>query len=162
MNNSVKPIPAGMHSITPYLVTKDAPAAIEFYQRAFGAEELARIPMQDGRLLHASIKIGDSVLMLAEEFPEWGGKGPKTLGGTPVSIHLYVEDVDVAWARAVEAGCAVLMPLADAFWGDRFGMLLDPFGHHWSLAMCIRDMSTEEMVAAAAQIDFNANCGSEQ
>ncbi|MET0029226.1 MAG: VOC family protein [Candidatus Thiodiazotropha sp.] len=159
MNQTVKPIPEGMHSLTPYLTVKDAPAAIDFYCKAFAAQEQARVPGPDGRLLHASVTIGDSVLMLSEEFPEFGGTSPLALGGSPVSIHLYVEDVDSAWERAIAAGCEITMPLADAFWGDRFGALRDPFGHHWSLAMHIRDMSVEETVAAAANIDFSANCG---
>ena len=159
MSESVKPIPDGMHSLTPYLTVKDAPAAIEFYRRAFGAEELLRIPGPDGRLLHASLKIGDSALMMSEEFPEWGGRGPLSLGGSPVSIHLYVEEVESAWAKAVDAGCEVTMPLEDTFWGDRFGSLRDPFGHLWSMAMCIRELTTEEIVAAAAKIDFTKPCG---
>ena len=161
MNVPVKPIPEGMHSLTPYLTIKDAPRAIEFYTRAFGAEELQRIPGPDGRLLHASVKIGDSVLMMADEFPEFGGQGPVSLGGSPVSIHLYVADVDAAWAKAVDAGCEITMPLEATFWGDRFGCLRDPFGHVWSLASRIRDLTVEEITEAAANIDFSGTCGQE-
>lgn len=159
MTDSVKPIPEGMHRVTPYLTVKDAPAAIEFYQRAFGAVELQRIPGADGRLLHASLKIGDSTLMMSEEFLEFGGKGPLALGGSPVSIHLYVEDVDAAWEQATAAGCEVTMPLEDTFWGDRFGSLRDPFGHLWSLASRVRDLAPEEVREAAANIDFSGTCG---
>jgi PhnB protein len=161
MNKTTNPVPEGMHSVVPYLIIKDAPAAIEFYQKAFGAEELTRIPGPDGRLLHATIKIGDSVIMMSEEFPEFGGRGPLALGGSAVSIHLYVEDVDSAWAQAVDAGCDITMALEDTFWGDRFGSLRDPFGHAWSLASHIRDLTTEEVIEAAARIDFNAVCGAE-
>ena len=159
MNVPVKPIPEGMHSLTPYLTVKDAPSAIEFYIRAFGAEALQRIPGPDGRLLHASVKIGDSVLMMSEEFPEFGSRGPLSLGGSPVTIHLYVEDVDAAWAKAVGAGCEITMPLEDTFWGDRFGCLRDPYGHVWSLASRVRDLTAEEVMEAAAKIDFSASCG---
>ena len=161
MSIPVRPIPEGMHSLTPYLTVKDAPAAIAFYQRAFGAQELSRIPGADGRLLHACLRIGDSALMMSEEFPEWGGKGPLALGGSPVSIHLYVDDVDAAWSRAVSAGCEVTMPLEDTFWGDRFGSLRDPFGHVWSLATHVRDLTNEEIMESAGKIDFNQACGQE-
>jgi PhnB protein len=161
MNKTTNPVPEGMHSVVPYLIIKDAPAAIEFYQKAFGAEELTRIPGPDGRLLHATIKIGDSAIMMSEEFPEFGGRGPLALGGSAVSIHLYVEDVDSAWAQAVDAGCDITMALEDTFWGDRFGSLRDPFGHAWSLASHIQDLTTEEVIEAAARIDFNAVCGAE-
>jgi len=120
--------------------------AIEFYKKAFGAEELGRMPMPDGRLVHAEIRIGDSVVMLSDEFPEWGGKGgPLSLGGTAVGLHLYFEDVNSAWQRAIDAGAKVTMPLADAFWGDRYGKLVDPFGHEWSMAQHVEDVSLEEM-----------------
>ena len=161
MNIPVKPIPEGMHSLTPYLTVKDAPGAIEFYKKAFGAVELQRIPGPDGRLLHASVKIGDSVMMMSEEFPEFGSHGPLSLGGSPVTIHLYTEDVDTAWTKAVEAGCEIIMPLDDTFWGDRFGCLRDPFGHVWSLASRIRDLTAEEVTEAAAKIDFSGTCGQE-
>lgn len=161
MTHSVKPIPNGMHSLTPYLIVQDAPQAIEFYKRAFGAEEQQRVPGPDGRLLHARLKLGDSILMMSEEFPEFGSKGPLALGGSPVSLHLYVEDVDKAWARAVGAGCNITMPLEDTFWGDRFGSLRDPFGHLWSLASHIQDLTTEAIAEAALSIDLSAQCGPE-
>jgi uncharacterized glyoxalase superfamily protein PhnB len=161
MDQSVSPIPEGMHSVTPYLTIKDAPSAIAFYHQAFSAEELTRIPGPDGRLLHASLRIGDSVVMISEEFPEFGGKGPLALGGSPVSIHLYVENADVSWARATTAGCEIMMPLADTFWGDRFGTLRDPYGHLWSVASRIRELTPEEVVEAAAKIDFSGPCGGE-
>jgi uncharacterized glyoxalase superfamily protein PhnB len=138
-------IPQGMHSVTPHLVCAGAAQAIEFYKQAFGAEEGARLPGPDGRLMHASVKIGDSQVMLVDEMPEWGALGPKSLKGTPVTIHLYVEDVDALVARAVKAGAKVTMPVADQFWGDRYGKLEDPFGHHWSVATHVRDVSMEEM-----------------
>lgn len=143
----VKPIPDGMRSITPHLVCRDAGAAIAFYQKAFGAEALARLPGKDGKLLHAMIRIGDSNLMLVDEYPEWGSFGPLALKGSPVTIHLYVEDVDAAVARAVAAGARVTLPVADMFWGDRYGKLEDPFGHQWSVASHTRDVSPEELQA---------------
>jgi len=143
-------IPQGMHSVTPHLVCAGAAKAIEFYKQAFGAEEGARLPGPDGRLMHASVKIGDSQVMLVDEMPEWGALGPKSLKGSPVTIHLYVEDVDSFVARAVKAGAKVTMPVADQFWGDRYGKLEDPFGHHWSVATHQRDVTPEEMKKAMA------------
>jgi uncharacterized glyoxalase superfamily protein PhnB len=140
-------IPSGHHAITPHLVIKGAAEAIEFYKRAFGAEELARMPFPgpDGtmRVGHAELRIGDSRLFLADEFPEYGSSGPD--GRSPVTIHLYVEDADAAFAQAVEAGATVSMPLADMFWGDRYGKLIDPFGHHWSVAEHLEDPTPEQM-----------------
>ena len=145
-------IPQGMHSVTPHLVCAGAAKAIEFYKQAFGAEEGARLPGPDGRLMHASVKIGDSQVMLVDEMPEWGALGPKSLKGTPVTIHLYVEDVDAFVERAVKAGAKVTMPVADQFWGDRYGKLEDPFGHHWSVATHVRDVSMEEVQSAMRQM----------
>lgn len=145
----VKPVPDGMHTITPHLVCRDAVAAIAFYQKAFGAVELARLPGPQGKLMHAMLRIGDSPLMLVDEFPDWGALGPQSLKGSPVTIHLYVADVDAAVERAVTAGARLTMPVADMFWGDRYGTIEDPFGHHWSIATHIRDMSPEEIQAAA-------------
>jgi PhnB protein len=122
------------------------------YKKAFGAVELSRVPDGDGRLMHASIRIGDSVIMLNDEMPEWGSVGPLTLKGSPVTIHLYVDNVDAAFAQAVNAGAKVTMPLDDMFWGDRYGKLDDPFGHHWSLATHVRDVSPEEMKKAMEQM----------
>ena len=141
---SVKPIPDGYHSITPYLVVDDAKAAIDFYARAFGAREKFRLPMGD-RIGHAEIEVGDSVIMLADEFPDMGHLGPNSRGGTTVSLLHYVEDVDSAFAKAVAAGATEAKPVENQFWGDRMGTLLDPFGHMWSLATTVEEVSPEEM-----------------
>jgi uncharacterized glyoxalase superfamily protein PhnB len=146
----VKPIPDGMHSVTPHLVCAGASDAIDFYKKAFGAEECARIPGPDGKLMHGAIRIGDSTVMLVDENPQWGALGPKALKGSPVTIHLYVEDVDGFAARAAKAGAKVIMPVADMFWGDRYGQLEDPFGHRWSVATHVRDVTGEEMQQAMA------------
>jgi uncharacterized glyoxalase superfamily protein PhnB len=147
---SVSPIPPGMHSLTPHLVCAGAAAAIDFYVRAFGAVEQGRLPGPDGRLMHAMIRIGDSPLMLVDEMPEMGALGPKALKGSPVTIHLYVKDVDATVAQAVKAGARITMPVADMFWGDRYGQLEDPFGHQWSVATHIRDLTPEQIAAAMA------------
>jgi PhnB protein len=144
-NPSVKPIPEGMHTLTPHLVCAGAAAAIDFYKKAFDAVEEGRMPGPDGKLMHAMVRIGDSPLMLVDESPQWGTLGAKTLKGSPVTIHLYVDDVDATVERAVAAGAKVMMPVADMFWGDRYGTLEDPFGHHWSVATHVRDVSPEEM-----------------
>lgn len=138
------PIPEGYNSVTPYLVVDDAAKAIEFYKQAFGAEEKFRMPMGD-RIGHAEIKIGDSFVMLADEFPEMDHLGPKTRGGTTVSLLVYVNDVDSAYKTAIDAGAKQLRPLENQFWGDRMGSLTDPFGHQWSLATHVEDVSEEEM-----------------
>ena len=140
----VKPVPEGMHSVTPHLICAGAADAIEFYKKAFGAVEEARLPGPGGRIMHAMIRIGDSAVMLVDEMPEWGALGPKSLKGSPVTVHLYVENADATFERAVKAGAKVTMPLADQFWGDRYGKLVDPFGHHWSVATHVRDVSMEE------------------
>ena len=137
-----------MHSVTPHLVCAGAADAIEFYKKAFNAIELGRLAGSQGKLMHAMIRIGNSPVMLVDEFPEWGSFGPKSLKGSPVTIHLYVEDVDSVVARAVAAGAKVTMPVADMFWGDRYGKLEDPFGHQWSVATHLRDVSEEEMQQA--------------
>jgi PhnB protein len=144
----VKPIPDGMHSVTPHLICAGAADAIDFYKQAFNAVELTRLPGSNGKLLHGSIRIGDSTVMLSDEFPEMGGLGPKSLKGSPVTIHLYVEDVDAFAARAVAAGARVTMPVADMFWGDRYGQLEDPFGHRWSVATHVRDVKPEDIQKA--------------
>jgi PhnB protein len=143
--STVKPIPDGMRSLTPHLVCADAARAIEFYKAAFNAVEEMRLPGPDGKLMHAALRIGDSALMLVDENLEWGMLGPKTLKGSPVTIHFYVEDVDAAVAQAVAAGAKVTMPVADMFWGDRYGVLQDPFGHSWSLATHQRDLTPEQI-----------------
>ena len=140
----VKPIPDGYHSITPYLVVDDAQAAIDFYTRAFGAKEKFRLPMGD-RIGHAELEIGDSVVMLADEFPEQGHLSPKSRGGTTVSLLHYVEDVDSAFKKAIDAGASETRPLENQFWGDRMGTLADPFGHMWSLATTVEEVSPQEM-----------------
>ncbi len=150
--SQVKPIPEGMHSLTPLLVCAGASDAIDFYKKAFNAVEQSRLPGSDGKLMHASVKIGDSVLMLTDEFPEWGGFGPKLLKGSPVTIHLYVEDVDASFAQAVAAGAKVTMPVDDMFWGDRYGKLEDPFGHQWSIGTHTRDLTPEQIQEGMTQM----------
>ncbi len=145
MSATVQAIPEGMHSVTPHLVCSDAAAAIEFYKKAFGAIETARMPGPNGKLIHGAVRIGDSTVMLVDEFPDFGSVGPIALKGTPVTLHLYVPDVDASFAKAVDAGATVKMPLADMFWGDRYGQITDPFGHIWSMATHKRDMTPEQM-----------------
>ena len=145
MANKVKPIPEGYHNVTPYLVIKGAAAAIDFYKKAFGAVEVMRMPQPDGRVGHAELKFGDSIVMLADEFPEMAVVGPKTLGNTSVALLLYVDDVDKAVERAVSLGATIKKPVADQFYGDRTGTLEDPFGHKWTLAVHLEDVSPEEM-----------------
>ena len=146
MASKVKPVPEGHHTVTPYLVLDDTAAAIEFYKKAFGAVELHRLASPGGEgVMHAEIKIGDSLLYLADEFPCVGNRSPKSLGATTIGIHLSVADIDATYARAVAAGATPQMPPADMFWGDRFGKLTDPFGHVWSLATHIEDVSAAEM-----------------
>ncbi|MGH6646359.1 VOC family protein [Aquabacterium sp.] len=150
--SNVKAIPDGMHSLTPHLVCAGAAEAIEFYKKAFNAVETARLPGPDGKLMHAAVRIGDSVLMLVDEFPQWGSLGPKALKGSPVTLHLYVEDVDAGVAQAVAAGAKLTMPVADMFWGDRYGQVEDPFGHKWSLATHTRDLTPEDIKAGMAKM----------
>jgi PhnB protein len=138
-------IPKGYHSVTPSLFIAGAAEAIDFYKKAFGAEEMMRFPAPDGSIMYAQIKIGDSIIMLGDEMPEQGGKGPKSLGGTPVSFFIYGENVDAAWKRAVDAGGKPIVPLADQFWGDRTGSIEDPFGHQWWIAQRIQDFTPEEL-----------------
>ena len=145
MNQSVRPIPEGYRTVTPHLVCEQAAAAIEFYKKAFGAVEVARMAGPDGKIMHAELRIGDSPIMLAQDYPEFGSLGPLALKGTSVVIHLYVEDADAAWARAVDAGATPLMPLSDMFWGDRYGQVQDPFGHRWSIATHQQDLTPEQI-----------------
>ena len=141
----VKAIPEGYHTVTPHLVIKDAGKAMEFYKKAFGAEEIFRMSGPDGKtIMHAEIRIGNSHLMLNDEMPDYGAVGPQSIGGTPVTLHLYVSDVDSSFKRAIEAGATEEMAVADMFWGDRYGKLLDPFGHKWSIATHKEDVSPEE------------------
>jgi len=142
---TVKAIPAGHSTVTPYLAIKNAAKALEFYKNAFGATESYKLMMPDGRLGHAEIRLGDSMIMLADEFPEDGGKAPETLGGSPVCIHLYVEDVDAFFKKALAAGAKELKPVMDQFYGDRSGQIEDPFGHLWWIATHKEDIAPEEM-----------------
>jgi PhnB protein len=159
MAAKTKPIPEGFHTITPHLVIRGAAQAIDFYKRAFGAEELYRSPAPDGKtLMHAALKIGDSPLFLCDEVPQMGAKSPLALGGTPVTIHLYVKDVDRAYKQAIDAGAQSLMPVKDQFWGDRFGVLKDPYGHTWSIASHVEDVSPQEIEKRAAAYK-GAPCG---
>jgi PhnB protein len=144
----VKPIPDGMTAVTPHLICARAADAIDFYKKAFGAVEDGRMAGPDGRIMHASIRIGGSAVMLMDEMPEWGALGPKALKGSPVTIHLYVPDVDAFVARAVKAGAKVTMPVSDQFWGDRYGAIEDPFGHKWSVGTHVREVSPKEMAEA--------------
>jgi PhnB protein len=147
----VKAIPEGYHVVTPYITVHHAGHAIEFYKKAFGAEEKFRMAAPDGKVMHAEIRIGDSTIMLADENPQMGRPSPQTLGGSTAGLMLYTENVDQAFERAVKAGAKAMMPPADMFWGDRYGTVLDPFGHNWSLATHIRDVSPEEMAKAQAE-----------
>jgi PhnB protein len=145
MPREVKPIPDGFHTVTPYLTVNDAARAIDFYKRAFGAQEKVRMQGPPGKVGHAELKIGDSIVMLADEMPGSGCRSPHALGGSTAGIFLYVKDVDAAFKQAVSAGAKVATEPADMFWGDRFGRLTDPFGHVWSLATHKEDVTPEEM-----------------
>jgi PhnB protein len=142
---AVKPIPDGYHSVTPYLILDDAARALEFYKKAFGAVELLRMPGPNGKIGHAEIRIGDSTIMLADEHPAMGARSARTIGGSPISLMVYVENVDAMVAQAVAAGGKLVRPVADQFYGDRTGTLADPFGHVWSLATHVEDVAPEEM-----------------
>ncbi len=145
MPKSVRPIPEGYHSVTPYLTVNNAARALDFYQRAFGAKEIMRMNGPDGKIGHAEFKIGDSIIMLADEMPAGGTRSPQSLSGTTAGIFLYVDAVDKVFNQAVAAGAKVDTPLSDMFWGDRYGKLTDPFGHSWSLATHIEDVAPQEM-----------------
>ena len=142
---AVKPIPDGYHTLTPFLTVRDAVRAIEFYKEAFGAQERGVAKGPDGKVMHAELKIGDSIIMLSDEFPDQGVLSPLSNGGAGMGLHIYVDGVDAAFDRAVKAGAQVEMPVADQFWGDRYGKLKDPFGHKWSIATHTKDMSADEM-----------------
>ena len=142
---AVQAIPQGYHTLTPFMTVRDAARAIEFYKQAFGATEKGVMKAPDGKVMHAELIIGDSIFMLADEFPQFGSLSPQSTGGSGMGLHIYVEDVDSAFDRAVKAGAHVEMPVSDMFWGDRYGRLADPFGHKWSIATHKRDMSREEM-----------------
>jgi PhnB protein len=150
MTDKVNHVPDGYHAVTPYLVINGAADAIEFYKSAFGATEVLRMPGPDGRIGHAELKFGDSHIMLADEHPEMGYHGPKTIGGSPISLMLYVEDVDAIVAKAVEAGAKVVKPIKDQFYGDRSGSVEDPFGYQWLVATHVEDVAPEELERRAA------------
>ena len=147
-----KGVPAGFHTLTPSMVVKDARKAIDFFKRAFGAEEIDVMTGPDGRVMHAEIRLADSILMMGEENPAWPQfKSAETLGGSPISLHLYVADVDAAFKRALDAGAKADMPVQDMFWGDRYGKVRDPFGHVWGLATRVKEMTKEEVARAGRE-----------
>jgi uncharacterized glyoxalase superfamily protein PhnB len=145
MPKNTPAVPKEYHTVTPSLFVAGAAKAIDFYKKAFGAEERMRFPAPDGTIMHAEIRIGDSIIMLSDEMPDYGGRGPKSLGGTPVGFFVYQENVDAAWKQAINAGAREVQPLIDQFWGDRAGCLEDPFGHRWWLAQHVEDLSPEEI-----------------
>ena len=149
---AVSPIPAGYHSVTPYLISADAAASIEFYKAAFNATELMRLPGTGGKVMHAEVRIGDSAVMLSDESPEMNAKSPRSYGGTPVSLMVYVEDVDALFAQAIAAGGKQIRPVQDQFYGDRAGMLEDPSGHTWTLATHVEDLTPEEIAQRMASM----------
>lgn len=150
--NKVNPIPAGYHTLTPYLIVKGAAKAIEFYKKALGAEELFRMDMGGGMIGHAELMLGTSRIMLADEYPDMGAVGPHTVGGSPVSLMMYVKDVDAVAATAVKEGMKVIRPIANQFYGDRSGSFEDPFGHKWNISTHVEDVSPEEMDRRMAQM----------
>jgi PhnB protein len=155
---AANPIPAGFRTVTPHLVCKDAIRAVDFYKAAFGAIELTRLAGPDGKLIHAALRIGDSVLMLTDECPPMGAFGPQDLPGSPVSIHLSVADADGAFARATAAGATAVMPVAEMFWGARYGVFRDPFGHSWTVAQQVHDLSPAEIEAGLADAIRQQRC----
>jgi len=159
--SNTSPIPEGLESIIAHLIVDNCAKALEFYKKALGAEELCRMPAPDGRLMHAEIKIGSSTVFLADDFPEYGGgkaRSPKALGASPVTLTQYVKSCDAALDRAAKAGATVTMPAADMFWGDRYGTIIDPFGHSWAFCTHIKDMTPEEMAQAAQAAFSGAGC----
>jgi uncharacterized glyoxalase superfamily protein PhnB len=152
MSKSPQPIPAGHENVIPHLVCGGCAEALEFYKKAFGAEEVHRMPGPDGRLMHAAMRVGNSFIFLADDYPEYNGgqsQSPLGLKGTPVTLHRYVADCDAAIKQALDAGATVLMPAEDMFWGDRYGIVTDPYGHRWAFATHIKDLTVDEMMAAA-------------
>ena len=159
MTETVNPIPHGMHTITPHLVCRNAAAAIEFYKEAFGAVEMARLAGPDGKLMHAMLRIGDSAIMLVDEFPDMMVRGPQALGGSPVTIHLSVVDADASFKRATAAGATPRMPVTEMFWGARYGFVQDPSGHLWSMATQVRNLSMEQVADAMKSQKPVDGCG---
>ena len=152
MAGKVRPIPEGHHSVTPHLIIKGAGEAMDFYKKAFGAKEVVRMPGPGGHgVMHGEMKFGDSYVYVTDEFPDMQCLSPRALGGTPVTIHLYVDNVDATFKQALSAGCKEKMPLMDMFWGDRFGKVTDPFGHEWSLAQHMEDVVPQEMAKRAEE-----------
>ena len=152
--SKVEAVPSDMRTVTPHLICDGAADAIEFYKKAFGATEICRMPSPEGKIMHAAVKIGDSMVMLVDQYPDWGCLGPAALKGSSVTIHLQVEDADALYKQAVDAGAKVIMPIEDAFWGDRYGKVEDPFGHHWSIATHVRDLTPEQIQEA-----MKSSCG---
>jgi len=150
--SNISPIPAGFNTLTPYIIVDGAEAAIKLYQKALGAEVLSVHKMPNGKVLNAQLRIGNSILMLNDEWPDYGAIGPKKIGNTAVTIHIYVDDVDALWKRALDAGFEPSMPLGNQPWGDRYGSLKDPFGHSWSMATHVEDVSEEEMAKRMASM----------
>jgi len=159
MTSTVNPIPHGLHTVTPHLVCKDASAAIEFYKEAFGAVEVDRLAGPGGKLMHAMLRIGDSAVMLVDEFPEMHALGPTSLGGTAVTLHLSVIDADASFARATRAGATARMPVTEMFWGARYGLVVDPFGHLWSIATQVRDLTMDQIRANLESAPPMDGCG---
>ena len=161
MADQVKPIPDGFHAVTPHLVLREGAKAIEFYKKAFGAEERGRLLAPDGKsIMHAQLKIGDSILMLCEEIPQMQRYvSPQQLKGTTIALHMYVNDVDAAFKRAIDAGATVSMPVMDTFWGDRYGRVTDPWGHEWSLATHKQDLTPDEIAKGAKAFFANIAAG---
>jgi PhnB protein len=149
---SVNAVPKDMHTVTPHLICAGAAAAIDFYKKAFGAVEVSRMAGPDGKIMNAIIRIGDSPVLLVDENPQWGNLGPKTLKGSPVVIHLSVDDADALAVRAAAAGAKITLPVSEMFWGARYGQLEDPFGHRWSVATQVRDVTPEQMQAAVEKM----------
>lgn len=158
MAGKVKPIPDGCHTVTPHLIVRGADKAIDFYKKAFGAKELSRCPGPNGKTMHAEIQIGNSHVYMCEECPDMGAKSPQAYNGSTVTIHLYVEDVDSSYKKAVAAGATATMPVSDMFWGDRFGKLKDPFGHDWSIATHKEDLTPKEIEKRMADAFAQMSC----
>ena len=156
--STVDPVPAGMNTVTPHLVCAGAAKAIEFYQKAFGAEVLNRLDTPDGQVMNAGIRIGNSMVMLVDEMPDWNCLGPKSRGGTSVTIHLQVPDADASFAKAVEAGATPRMPVSEMFWGDRYGMIEDEWGHIWSFGTRVKNLTHDEIAAGAAEAKCGEGC----